>query len=317
MLTTNLPSTCIRSSARKRRYQKNLFFSPSSIATALAMVYTGARGPTAEEMAKTLHLTMPQQDVAPAFQSLLATLPGANHRGCQLTMANTLWGQRGYGFTDTYLETIRKQFGGGLTEVDFAQPNSVCQAINTWANKETDGYISKVIGPEHINDTLRFVLTNAIYFKGRWSDKFEKSVTWKAAFLGGDKVIEVPMMSQVTSCRYGLADDIQILEKTYRGRDITMMILLPERYLDALANLEQILSAEKVEQWSSRLRRAPGGSAFTPIQTGNELRSRRIAPRNGYVKGISAGEGRSLRDQWRQDAAVARLGRASGIDLRG
>ena len=72
----------------------NVVFSPTSIATVMAMVYAGARGQTAEEMAKTLHLRLPQEAVAPAFQLLLATLPGANHRGCRLTLANAFWGQR-------------------------------------------------------------------------------------------------------------------------------------------------------------------------------------------------------------------------------
>jgi serpin B len=46
----------------------NLFFSPSSISTALAMTYAGARGKTAEEMAKTLHFTLPQSSLPPASQ---------------------------------------------------------------------------------------------------------------------------------------------------------------------------------------------------------------------------------------------------------
>ena len=63
------------------------------------------------------------------------------------------------------------------------------------------------------------------------------------------------MMHQVASCRYGLSDNLHILEKTYRGRDLAMMILLPEADPSAWRDLEQLLSAEKVKQWSSGLKR--------------------------------------------------------------
>ena len=44
-----------------RNRSGNLFFSPESISTALAMAYAGARGDTASQMAKTLHFTLPPE----------------------------------------------------------------------------------------------------------------------------------------------------------------------------------------------------------------------------------------------------------------
>ena len=86
----------------------NRLFSPSCLSTALAMIYSGARGKTAEEMARTLHLTVPQPDVAAGYQSFLASLPSADRAGCTLTAANQLWGQRDYGFLDAYCATARR-----------------------------------------------------------------------------------------------------------------------------------------------------------------------------------------------------------------
>jgi serpin B len=233
--------------------RQNVVFSPTSIATVMAMVYAGACGQTAEEMAKTLHLTMPQADVAPAFQLLLATLPGANHRGCRLTLANAFWGQRDYQFTTDYLETLRKSFAAELTPVDFAQPDAVCQSINGWVSKKTEGKIAQIVGPENINNSLRFVATNAVHFEGRWSDRFSRYATTRAWF-AGEKPVETPMMWQITSCRYGVADNLQILEKTYSGRDLAMMILLPGANPPAMSELERLLSVEKVKGWSAGLK---------------------------------------------------------------
>jgi serpin B len=205
-------------------------------------------------MAKTLRFNMPQADVGPAFQSLLATMPGANHDGCKLLTANRLWGQQGYGFTDSFLSSTREQFGADLVTVDFAQPEAVCRRINAWADEKTAGKIRQMVDPGTINARLRFVLTNAVYFKGMWQEQFSKAATKAASFHLSDRHIDVPMMYQMVACRYGTTDKFAILERPYRGRDIAMMILLPEKTPGALSELEQRLSAASVQQWSSQLK---------------------------------------------------------------
>ena len=236
------------------RAPDNLFFSPYSISTALATVYAGARDPTAEEMAKTLHIAMPQGDVSSAFQSLLATLPTGNQRGCQLTVANRLWGQQGYAFSEPFLKITRDQFGAELAKVDFGQPEAVCRALNAWAEEKTAGKIKQIAGPDTINNNLRFVLTNAVYFKGQWSDKFEEFATRRAPF-HVDGTINVAMMHQTADCLYGVSNGVTIIEKTYRGKNIAMMILLPKEGPEALNGLERLLSPEKLKDWSSHLQK--------------------------------------------------------------
>ena len=56
------------------REDGNLFFSPYSISNALAMTYEGARGKTAEQMAQTLHFSLGQEKLGPAFADLIGTL---------------------------------------------------------------------------------------------------------------------------------------------------------------------------------------------------------------------------------------------------
>ena len=232
---------------------QNLFFSPSSISTALAMAYAGARGKTAEEMAQTLHFTLPPQDLHPAFHSLLEALAGTSRPGCELSVANRLWGQEGYGFLAEFLALTRNHYGGELVQVNFQQPEAARQIINAWIEAQTRQRIQNAIGPGVLNSYTRLVLTNAIYFKGKWASPFRMDATHPAPFRTGDQKVNVMMMYQRDNCRYGTEGDLQILEKSYGGGDLSMMILLPKWRAGAFAELESALSAEKVSAWASRL----------------------------------------------------------------
>ena len=231
----------------------NRIFSPSSISTAMAMIYAGARGKTADEIAKGLHFSLRQEDVAPGYQSLLATLPGANRAGCTLTSANRLWGRQGYGFLQPFLATTRERFGAELVEADFTQPAPLCDLINAWADKQTAGKIKQVIDPSLIKPDLRFIVTNAVYFKGLWAEPFKKEGTKTAPFFAAGGQVDVPLMHRLTRCRYSSFDNVKVLEKPYRGGEIAMMVLLPENEPNSLDDLEKSLSAKKLDQWAADL----------------------------------------------------------------
>ena len=168
------------------------------------------------------------------------------------------------------MTTTRDRFGGGLVEVDFAKPAPVCDLINAWADQKTAGRIKQIVGPDLITPQLRFIVTNAVYFKGQWAEPFNAVATKTGPFFSGDDRIDVPLMHQTTHCRYGSFDNIKVLEKTYRGGEIAMMILLPKKDPQALSDLEQSLSAEKVKEWSSKLEVADGRHHFAQVPIGDE-----------------------------------------------
>ena len=100
----------------------NLFFSPYSISTALAMTYAGARGDTERQMAEVLHFAMGQEELHPALREFVGDLNArAKKAGLELSVANALWGQKGYAFRDEFLDLIRANYGAGLREVDFVE----------------------------------------------------------------------------------------------------------------------------------------------------------------------------------------------------
>ena len=102
----------------------NVFVSPQSISLALAMTYAGARGQTAEQMAATLHFTLPPEQLNAAFAAVLKELnPGGEKRAYQLNIANRLWAQQGYKFLDSFLKVTREQFGAEWRKsISFIRP---------------------------------------------------------------------------------------------------------------------------------------------------------------------------------------------------
>jgi serpin B len=241
---------------RLRGADGNLCFSPASVSTALAMTYAGARGPTAEEMAKTLHFTLGQDRLHPALGALLDDLNRAGRaRGSRLAVANALWGQKGHGFLPEFLGLTREHYGAGLQEVDFrGDSEGARRAINAWVEQQTQDRIKDLIREGVLDDNTRLVLTNAIYFKGDWASAFRKDSTRNAPFrLGGAEKVDVPLMWQSGTFGHFDGDGLQALELPYAGKDLSMVVLLPKR-ADGLADFEKGLTAERLAGWLRQLR---------------------------------------------------------------
>jgi len=254
--------------AKLREGEGNLFFSPYSISTALAMTYAGARGQTDAQMAEVLHfpiivrpgeqLSSPivpdRQRFASAFGKIVKDLNARGEKGgYEFTVANALWGQKGYGFLEEYLQLVKANYGGQLNEVDFVTATEEArETINSWVEKKTNNKIKNLISRGVLDEMTRLVLTNAIYFKGNWQSQFKEDRTRPAPWLGyGDKV-EVPMMNQTAEFGYMETEDFQALELPYVNEELSMIILLPKE-IDGLSEFEQTFTLENFSQWLSKL----------------------------------------------------------------
>lgn len=234
----------------------NLFFSPNSISTALAMTYAGAKADTESQMADVLHLDLRQDRLHPAFSALLNRLQGRQKKGIEINLANRLWGQAGYDFLPSFLQTTEQHYAAELGQVDFIrQTEAARQAINAWVEEQTNRKITDLIPPGVLDDLTRLVLTNAIYFKGSWASQFDKKSTQDAPFhLSADEKVDVPMMFQEEEFQYGAVDDVQIIELPYVGNELSMLALLPKE-VDGLPSLEEKLTVDNLGKWSSALRK--------------------------------------------------------------
>jgi serpin B len=235
----------------------NLFFSPQSISTALAMTYAGARGDTATEMARTLHVSLPQDRLAAAYGQLLAALHGSGaQRSYSLSVANRLWGQRGTAFLEPFLATMRTGYGAEMGLVDFVnQAEAARGEINGWVRKETADKITDLIPPGMLGPATRLVLANAIYFRGDWAEQFDKRATEDQPFhVAGGRTVTAPLMFEKVQAGFAARADaaLKVLELPYKGDDVSMLVLLPDTP-DGLPALEAGLTADTYRAWTTDL----------------------------------------------------------------
>lgn len=269
----------------------DVFVSPESISMALAMTYAGARGQTAEQMAKTLHFDLPPEQLNAEFGDILKGMNAtAANSAFQLSIANRLWGQQGYKFLDAFLKVTREQYGAELAQVDFLhQSEAARQTINAWVEKQTRDKIKDLIGEGAVGPDTRLVLTNAIYFKGDWQASFEKDATHKAPFhVSADKQADVMLMGHQASYRFSKGDDVKVLEMPYRGGRLSMVVLLPEK-IDGLADLEKSLSIEKLNGWIAGAKDTLVNAALPKFKMTREFELSKTLSEMGMPLAFSAG----------------------------
>jgi len=237
-----------------RTVEGNLFFSPYSISTALAMTYAGARGDTATQMAQALHFFLDQEQLHPAFASLEARLGETGREGqVQLRVANALWPQKGYPLLEAFLALTKRYYGVEVRAVDYGDTETARATINRWVEDNTEHKIKDMIPPGVLNAVTLLVLVNAIYFKGNWASPFDEGLTRDERFwVTPGEAVRVPMMSKTHEYRYGERDGLQVLELAYAGGDLSMVVLLPKE-VDGLAEVEERLSVENLGKWTERL----------------------------------------------------------------
>lgn len=239
-----------------REHPDNIFYSPYSLLAALAMTYEGARGQTAEEMARVFYL--PEDEVRRSGLAGFYNAINQPDREYVLDTANALWPAQDYHFLDDYFEVIERYYRGKIEPLDYvADPEGSRLTINNWVEEQTRDKIKNLIPAGFIDPLTRLVLTNAIYFKGQWLTEFDPDLTRNESFyVNEDKEIEVPMMRRTDEeavFDYARLDDVQILSLPYKGEEVAMTIILPDR--GQLEAVEASLSLEQLNYYRSALNR--------------------------------------------------------------
>lgn len=215
---------------------ENVFFSPYSIATALAMTYAGAEGETKDEMTSALRFTLPEPALHAAFNALDLALEGRARElgpedsgdGFALRTLNASFVQRDYAFKEPFLDVLAAHYDSGLYLADFAAaPDRERQAINAWVYDRTEERIEELLPEMSIVGLTRAVLVNTIYFKGSWLHEFDPARTTPETFHASGGDTEVPMMHAMLEVRYAEGPSYQAVALPYLSRAVRMMVLLP------------------------------------------------------------------------------------------
>uniref|UniRef100_A0A671Z3F4 Leukocyte elastase inhibitor n=1 Tax=Sparus aurata TaxID=8175 RepID=A0A671Z3F4_SPAAU len=234
----------------------NVFYSPFSISSALAMVMMGARGNTAAQMSECLKTRDVQDDVHSSFAQLLGELNKAD-APYALSVANRLYGEQSYQFVEHFLRGTRKHYNAELESVDFIKSFEAARLnINSWVEEKTQGRIKDLLAQGVLDSTTRLVLVNAMYFKGNWNKKFDEDDTCDAQFrINQNDTKPVKMMRQTS--RFPLTfipeANCQILEMPYEGKELSMLIFLPNDMKEGTTGLEKLekqLTYENFLKWT-------------------------------------------------------------------
>jgi len=261
----------------------NLMISPASVAMALAMARTGARGTTADEMDTVLRNLGSDElaDAANALDAALAArsgtypdMAGEEHE-VVLQIANALFAQHDMPMEPAFLDAMATRYDAGAWLVDYAaDPEAARLAINAWVADHTEDRIPSILNPGDVTTGWRLALANAIYLKAAWQTPFSEDLTAPAGFrLADGTTIQVPTMQGGIQATYGAGDGWAAVELPYVGRELAMLIVVPDELsafeagfdADRLDDVVGSLESARVELW------LPGFDVETRAELGDLL----------------------------------------------
>ncbi len=230
----------------------DLVVGPGSLHTALSMVLAGARGRTAAELAKVLHL----RGLEPRLHELNNVLDrelrfGSQKRGVRLDIANRIWAAR-LQVEPEYAETVATDYGAGLAALDIAgDPEEARAAVNRWVAESTHDKIEEMFRKGTITADTRLVLANALHLDADWRFPFPADATSEQPFrLADGSTVQVPTMRYDEYLPTGAGRGWSAVRLPYAGRRLAMTVIVPED----LRSFERTLNADVLEQVEANIR---------------------------------------------------------------
>ena len=232
----------------------NVFFSPYSLSTAMAMLYAAAEGETKQQIQKTFHY--PSMDTLNPNSAALYNQFNKPNPDYKLATVNDLWMQQGLTPNKAYVDTVQRYYGGQVTTLDFEDnPDPSRLIINKKIAQHTNQLIPELLPKGSIKKNTVAVLTNAVYFKGDWKTPFNIQSTSEQPFYNHSGTSS-PIKMMHTQADFGYSEDkqVQVVQLPYKGDDLSMLIVLPKvKDKAAMQQLVNELSVDKIKQWNKGL----------------------------------------------------------------
>ena len=215
----------------------SMVFSPASVASALRMALCGARGQTAAELARVLHVDPSSRPEDAAASGLSLVSAGRDGGSAVFRAPNTVWVQSGLRLRAEFTGSLSRA-AAALAGADFAAaPEAARAEINRVIASQTEGKITGLLPPGAITALTRLVLASAVYLKAAWAEPFPERATADAPFYpdGPDgRSLAVPMMRGTATRSYLRGDGYQAVLLPYRDIGLAMAVLLPDGPLTVL-----------------------------------------------------------------------------------
>ncbi|CAN7938363.1 unnamed protein product [Ixodes hexagonus] len=237
--------------------ESNLFFSPTSIAIALAMVYAGAKGTTETELSTVLgHTAAGLTSRESALSSYKSVLREFQVGDVTLDVANAVFIDKKLKILESYSRDLLDSFAAKFRSVDFAsEAAAVVAEVNEWAKNKTRGKIPDIAGKDITPNTI-MVLLNAVYFKGLWKTPFNPNRTALRPFYNkGSQEASVETMELKAKLLFTPDPDLKsdAIQLPYKGGRHCMVIVLP-RERKGLADLRNAMTVENIQKIDKNLK---------------------------------------------------------------
>jgi serpin B len=317
-------SLALKTYAGLREKTGNLVVSPYGLSLSLTMLLAGSDGPTRDELLELLGTAAKQELPLHTTQGQLQRwLSGGGAGGEQLDVAAAIFIQRDTDVLKDFLILLETQYQSEAKVVDFAnQPATARKVINDWAAETTHGKIETVVAPDDITPQTRVMLASAVYFKGAWEHAFDRDETEKQPFYASaESTVDCNLMHQREEFGYIHQDGVRLLVMPYRGRELSMVLILPDEKF-GLSAVEERLNDETLAGWiaaaDKNVVELPVWLPRFKFESGHDLEST-LAPlglktafdpnaadlsRIDGVRPTSAGAGRLFVDQIWQQARI-------------
>jgi len=236
---------------------ENVFISPASIYLALAMAYVGADGDTREEIGEVIHTgDLSIEDFNQKCRAFMDLLKD-NDDETEVSIANSIWLDKGFSILDGYQDVLEKYHGAEAVEIEFDDPGSPA-VVNEWVSNQTGNMIEGVLAENSPIPAQYFLLINAIYFMGNWTEEFDPQETEKRDFILADSSkIEVPMMiresEKLEEYSYLAGEGFEAVRIPYGVKDmpyeqtrLAMYVFVPD---ECLQEFHSKLTADNWRQW--------------------------------------------------------------------
>lgn len=157
-----------------------------------------------------------------------------------------LWMKKGLELKEDGLSSVSSDFDVALREVDFSQPE-IKDIINQAINEASHGLIKEI--NSDIQPLTQMLLTDILYFKAKWDERFYEEDTAERIFYGTKGKEKVPMMRKTDALMYSETQTCQVVQLRYmcmseQDKCFTMRIYLPKEKCSIPEVLQELWNSE-------------------------------------------------------------------------